>query len=140
MSEDASPTVEPDLGAELGVESGASATVVTTEAVPEQPDDILSSSHMTEDTSHVTASDAASPNTSDLVVADSALSEERDLVPDLPATGSSSPFLGKGKRSRSETESKGSKVPLISFKARKRSQTLQEVGAAKEKEDQEEVS
>ena len=89
--------------------------------------------HVTEQPSHVT--DVAC----EITVADSALSEERDVLSDLPSAGSTTPQLGKGRRSRSETESKSSKVSLIPFKGRKRSHTLHEGGGAKEKEELEEV-
>lgn len=91
--------------------------------------------HEVEQPSHVTNV------TSDTMVADSALSEERDVLSDLPssAAGSTTPQLGKGRRSRSETESKSTKVSLIPFKGRKRSQTLHEGGVAKEKDESEEV-
>ena len=73
------------------------------------------------------------------VVADSPMSEERDTLADLPSPASPSPHPGKGRRSRSETESRSLKVPLISFKGRKRSHTLHEGGVVKEMEEQEEV-
>lgn len=93
---------------------------------------VLDTNHMTEEPSHVTGGE---PSAS---VADSGLSEGRDLLTDLPTAA---PHLGKGKRSRSETESRISKISLISsFKSRKRSHTLHEGGVVKEKEEQEEVS
>ena len=68
--------------------------------------------------------------------AESAESESRDVIMDLPNTST----LGKGKRSRSETESRSTKVNLLPFKGRKRSQTFQEGGVVKEKEDPEDVN
>jgi hypothetical protein len=69
---------------------------------------------------------------------ETAEAEGRDVVPELPSPALS----GKGRRLRSETESRSFKGTgfFVPFKGRKRSHTLQEVGAAKEKEDVEDVS
>lgn len=89
----------------------------------------LNTDHVTEELSRVTDGEP------DSIVADSALSEERDTITDLPSAPS--PHPGKGRRLRSETESRSSKVPLLSFKGRKRSHTLQDGGVPKEKEEEE---
>ena len=58
--------------------------------------------------------------------------EEDDILSDLPSSS-----VGKGRRPRSETESKGVRMSLISFKPRKRSQTVHEGEGSKNREDQE---
>lgn len=64
-------------------------------------------------------------------------SESRDVVPELSSAAPS----GKGRRLRSETESRSSKGTsiFVPFIGRKRSHTLQDVGGDKEKEEQEDV-
>ena len=59
---------------------------------------------------------------------------------DLPST-STAQSVGKGRRSRSETESRSLKGTLLPFKGgRKRSHTFQEGGVTKDKEDVDDVS
>lgn len=58
--------------------------------------------------------------------------EAQDVLSDLPP----SPLV-KGRRQRSETESRNSKGSLLSFKGRKRSHTLQEGDVVRNKEEQE---
>ena len=58
-------------------------------------------------------------------------SESRDVVPELSSPAPS----GKGRRLRSETESRSSNGAsfFVPFEGRKRSHTLQEVGGAKKR-------
>ncbi len=74
--------------------------------------------------------------TETLTAADSAQLESQDIVMELPSHTPS----GKGRRFRSDTESRGSKGILLPFMNRKRSHTLQEGGVVKEKDEQEDVS
>ena len=100
---------------------------------PEEGELCTHKPHPTEDSGHMTA-----VVNEDVPQPESAESEARDVVMELPSTGT--PQLGKGKRLRSETESRGAKVNLLPFKGRKRSHTLQEGGVVKEKEEPEDVS
>ncbi len=93
--------------------------------------------HPPQDSSHMTA--VASEDVPEPAPAVSADSEARDVVMELPSTSGTS-LLGKGKRSRSETESRGAKVNILPFKGRKRSHTFQEGGVVKEKDELEDVS
>lgn len=85
----------------------------------------------TETPSHVT-------ELNDDETTEAAGSESRDVVAELPSVIRT----GKGRRLRSETESRSSKAAgmFVPFNlGRKRSHTFQEVGVGKEKEEHEDV-
>ena len=95
------------------------------------------SSHVNDPSSHVIPQSADTANVPQSV--DAGALESRDMVMELPSNSSTQ--NSKGRRLRSGTELQSTKGGILTpFKGRKRSHTIQESGAAKEKDEPEEVT
>lgn len=124
-------SLSPHVPNEKSSEEAGHVTCELDHVTTSEPDHVTTSEsgQVTNKPDHVTADESSrNDNTTP--------SESRDVLTDLPAVTHNSL---KGKRLRSETESRG--VRFMSFKGRKRSHTLHEgVSTIKEKEEDEEVS